>query len=129
MLLAVGTALLLDSVALVLFGEKQRGVPDVIPGVWQVAGAFIPWRRVLVFGVAVALTAAFLAFIQYTRPGRALRAIAQDRETAAAHGAAHHPQASFATLPWGEIAAAFLVQAVTTIFSREPIDEFPGRTL
>ena len=28
-------------------------------------------------------------------------------ETAAAHGAAHHPQASFATLPWGEIAAAF----------------------
>jgi branched-chain amino acid transport system permease protein len=86
MLLAVGTALLLDSVALVVFGEKQRGVPDVISGVWQVAGAFIPWRRVLVFFVAIALSAGFLAFIQYTRPGRALRAIAQDRETAAAHG-------------------------------------------
>ncbi len=86
MLLAVGTALLLDSVALVVFGEKQRGVPDVIPGVWQIGGAFLPWRRVLVFVVAVALSVGFLAFIQYTRPGRALRAIAQDRETAAAHG-------------------------------------------
>ena len=86
MLLAVGTALLLDSVALVMFGEKQRGVPDVIPGVLQFTGAFIPWRRVLVFGVAILLASGFLAFIQYTRPGRALRAIAQDRETAAAHG-------------------------------------------
>jgi branched-chain amino acid transport system permease protein len=86
MLLAVGTALLLDSVALVLFGEKQRGVPDVIAGVWQVAGAFIPYRRLLVFGVSIALAVGFLAFVQFTRPGRALRAIAQDRETAAAHG-------------------------------------------
>jgi branched-chain amino acid transport system permease protein len=78
--------LLLDSVALVVFGEKQRGVPDVVSGVWQFAGAYIPWRRVLVFFIAIALATGFLAFIQYTRPGRALRAIAQDRETAAAHG-------------------------------------------
>ncbi len=48
MLLAAGTALLLDSLSLALFGEKQRG--------------------------------------EYTRPGRALRAIAQDKETAALQG-------------------------------------------
>lgn len=86
MLLAVGTALLLDSLALVLFGEKQRGVPDVVSGIVQIGGAYVPMRRLLVFGVAVALTVAFLLFMQYTRPGRALRAIAQDREAAALQG-------------------------------------------
>jgi branched-chain amino acid transport system permease protein len=86
MLLAVGTALLLDSIALAVFGEKQRGVPDVIPGVVQLLGARIPARRLLNFGVAVALSAGFLAFMQYTRPGRALRAIAQDKEATVLQG-------------------------------------------
>jgi branched-chain amino acid transport system permease protein len=86
MLLAVGTALLLDSLALAFFGEKQRGVPDVVEGVISWAGTFIPARRLLTFGLALALAAGFLAFMTWTRPGRALRAIAQDREAAALHG-------------------------------------------
>ncbi|MBF6596220.1 MAG: branched-chain amino acid ABC transporter permease [Thermaceae bacterium] len=86
MLLAVGTALLLDSLALALFGEKQRGVPDVVSGVYHLAGAYIPARRLLIFAIAAVLTTAFIVFINYTRPGRALRAIAQDRETAALQG-------------------------------------------
>lgn len=86
MLLAVGTALLLDSLALVLFGEKQRGVPDVVPGVVEVFGAYVPLRRLLNFVASLLLAASFLAFLQYTRPGRALRAIAQDREATALQG-------------------------------------------
>lgn len=86
LLLAVGSALLLDSLALVLFGEKQRGVPDVVSGIFRVGDAYLPARRLLVFAVAVGLTAAFLLFMQYTRPGRALRAIAQDREAASLQG-------------------------------------------
>ncbi len=86
MLLAAGTALLLDSVALVVFGEKQRGVPPIVPGVYQVFGAFVPAGRVVIFGFALALIGAFLLFMQYTRPGRALRAVAQDREAAALMG-------------------------------------------
>jgi branched-chain amino acid transport system permease protein len=86
MLLAAGTALLLDSLALALFGEKQRGVSPVVSGVYEIFGAFVPAARALIFVLAVVLTGAFLLFIQYTRPGRALRAIAQDRETAALQG-------------------------------------------
>lgn len=86
MLLAAGTALMLDSLALVVFGEKVRGVPPVIPGVYQVLGAFVPVGRVLIFVIALGLIGAFLLFIQYTRPGRALRAIAQDKEAAALMG-------------------------------------------
>jgi branched-chain amino acid transport system permease protein len=86
MLLAAGTALLLDSLGLVVFGEKQRGVPPLVPGVYHVFGAFVPAGRVLIFFLAIVLVGAFLLFIQYTRPGRALRAIAQDREAAALMG-------------------------------------------
>src|SRR4051794_28248392 len=36
MLLAVGTALLLENLALFAFGEKQRGVPPVVSGVYRI---------------------------------------------------------------------------------------------
>ena len=74
MLLAVGTALLLENVALSIFGDKQRGVPETVSGVMQIAGAFLPYQRLEVFGVSVVLIAALLYFVQYTRTGRAMRA-------------------------------------------------------
>ncbi|HTD48120.1 MAG TPA: branched-chain amino acid ABC transporter permease [bacterium] len=86
MLLAAGTALLLDSLSLVVFGEKQRGVPPVAPGVYHVFNAFVPAGRVLIFVLTLGLIGAFLLFMQYTRPGRGLRAIAQDKEAAALMG-------------------------------------------
>lgn len=79
-LLAVGTALLLENVALFLFGEKERGVPDVFDGVLRIGDAFVPEGRLLVLGVSVALIFALLVFVQNTRTGRAMRAVAQDRE-------------------------------------------------
>ena len=82
MLLAVGTALLLENVALFLFGEKQRGVPETVSGVVQFAGAFLPYQRLEVFLVALVLILGLLYFVQYTRPGRAMRALAQDRDAA-----------------------------------------------
>ncbi|WIJ25806.1 branched-chain amino acid ABC transporter permease [Devosia sp. RR2S18] len=86
MLLAAGTALLLESLILLFFGEKQRGVPPVASGVFEIGGAFIPASRVLVFFVALAAIILFMMFMRYTRPGRALRAIAQDREVTALQG-------------------------------------------
>lgn len=80
MLLAMGTALLLENGALVTFGEKQRGVPEVVSGVLEIGDAFLPMGRLLVMGLAVLLIVALLLFVQYTRPGRAMRAVAQDKE-------------------------------------------------
>ncbi len=80
MLLAVGTALLLENLALFGFGEKQRGVPSIVGGVYRVGAAFLPAGRLLVVLIALALIVALLLFVQYTRPGRAMRALAQDRE-------------------------------------------------
>jgi branched-chain amino acid transport system permease protein len=80
MLLAVGTALLLESLALFAFGEKQRGVPPVVSGVYQIGSAYLPANRLMVMLVALALIVGLLLFVQYTRPGRAMRALAQDRQ-------------------------------------------------
>jgi branched-chain amino acid transport system permease protein len=80
MLLAVGTALLLENLALSLFGEKQRGVPPVVTGVYQVFGAYLPASRLVVLVLSALLVIGLLLFVQYTKPGRAMRAVAQDKE-------------------------------------------------
>ena len=80
MLLAVGTALLLENLALFMFGEKQRGVPPVVTGVYHVFGAYLPASRLLVLVLSALLVIGLLLFVQYTKPGRAMRAVAQDKE-------------------------------------------------
>jgi len=86
LLLAMGTAVLLESLALLVFGEKQRGVPPVVTGVFDVAGAFLPAGRALVLAAAALLIVLLMLFITYTRHGRALRALAQDRDATALQG-------------------------------------------
>jgi branched-chain amino acid transport system permease protein len=80
MLLAVGTALLLENLALSIFGEKQRGVPPVVTGVFRIGGAYLPAGRLLVMVLGLVLIIGLLLFVQYTKLGRAMRALAQDRE-------------------------------------------------
>lgn len=91
MLMAVGTALLLENLALTVFGEKQRGVPPVVDGAFifgDVAegGAILTHPNALVAALAIVAIVGLLAFVQYTRPGRALRAVAQDKEAARLQG-------------------------------------------
>ena len=86
MLLAAGTALLLESLILVAFGEKQRGMPPMVSGVYKLFGVYIPAGRAAVFLIALVAVVAFILFMQHTKPGRALRAIAQDKEVSALQG-------------------------------------------
>ena len=86
MLLAAGTALFLESVILLVFGEKHRGVPPVVSGVLQIGDAFLPYGRLLVMVLSAAMIVLFLGFMQFTRPGRAMRALAQDRVAAQLQG-------------------------------------------
>lgn len=83
MLLANGTALLLDSLFIIFFGEKHRGVKPVITGVLKLGdNIYIPYSRLLIIGISVLVIVAFILFMKYTRCGRGLRAMAQDREAA-----------------------------------------------
>ena len=89
MLLAAGIAFFLDAVILLLFGEKQRGVPKIIDGVlnWDFI-VVMPYDRILIGGLAIVMIAAFILFMQYSRAGRAMRALAQDKVAATLMGVA-----------------------------------------
>ncbi|MEZ0000290.1 branched-chain amino acid ABC transporter permease [Sinorhizobium fredii] len=82
MLLAAATAFFLDAVMLLLFGEKQRGVPKIISGVFVSERVILPYDRILVGVIAILMIAAFMLFMQHSKPGRAMRALAQDRVAA-----------------------------------------------
>jgi branched-chain amino acid transport system permease protein len=83
MLLAAGLAFLFDAIILLLFGEKQRGVPKIVNGVlnWDFR-LIMPYDRIAICALAILSVAAFILFMQYSRTGRALRALAQDRVAA-----------------------------------------------
>jgi len=83
MLLAAGIAFFLDAVILLIFGEKQRGVPKIVGGVfnWDMR-LIMPYDRILIGVLAIALIVGFIALMQYSKTGRAMRALAQDRVAA-----------------------------------------------
>jgi len=83
MLLAAGIAFFLDAVILLIFGEKQRGVPKIINGVfnWDMR-LIMPYDRILIFVLAIGIIVGFIAFMQLSKTGRAMRALAQDRVAA-----------------------------------------------
>jgi branched-chain amino acid transport system permease protein len=82
MLLAAATAFFFDAVILLIFGEKQRGVPKIVKGVFNDFGIILPYDRILVAVIAAFMIAAFILFMKFTKPGRAMRALAQDRVAA-----------------------------------------------
>ena len=82
MLLAAGVAYFLDAAILLMFGEKQRGVHKIVNGVLVWGDLILPWDRILVAGLAIVFIVAFILMMQFTKPGRAMRALAQDRVAA-----------------------------------------------
>lgn len=83
MLLAAGIAFFLDAIILLLFGEKQRGIPKIVDGVFNWDYRIImPYDRILIGVLAIAIIVMFIVFMQYSKSGRAMRALAQDRVAA-----------------------------------------------
>ena len=83
MLLAAGIAFFLDAVILLAFGEKQRGLPKIVDGVlnWDFV-IIMPYDRILIGALALAMVAVFILFMQHSKTGRAMRALAQDKVAA-----------------------------------------------
>ena len=89
MLLAAGIAFFLDAVILLVFGEKQRGIPKIIDGVFNWDFIIVmPYDRIVIGVIAILIIAAFILFMQYSRAGRAMRALAQDKVAATLMGVA-----------------------------------------
>ena len=100
MLLAAGIAFFLDAVTLLAFGEKQRGVPKIINGIFNYDNytMVMPYDKLLVGFLAILSIAAFILYMQYSKTGRAMRALAQDKIAAQLMGVdvAHYSMIGFA---------------------------------
>jgi branched-chain amino acid transport system permease protein len=83
---SIGFLLVLQSGAVLLFGVRAQNVPAVSRERLDIAGAVLTYDRFMVIAATIVLLAALWSFLRFTRFGRALRAVSQDREAAALQG-------------------------------------------
>ena len=86
LVIALGIAMLIGGLALLVFGEKDKSVSPVFSGIIKVLGATLSMERIVVIIMAIILMAALTLYIKFSKTGQAMRAVAQDREAAALQG-------------------------------------------
>ena len=82
MIATFGVAVALENAILLTFGGQPFAQPVHINGNFGSGGFTVPMQNVLIVVIAVALMALVAAFLRSTRNGRAIRAVAQNKEAA-----------------------------------------------
>ena len=91
---AIGMSFVLQNVGLLLIGPSPVNVPNVLPvgnlvgqgGLFELGGLQVTFGNVFVTVVTVPLLVGLMWFVRSTRQGKAMRAVAQDREAAGLMG-------------------------------------------
>ncbi|HHW14721.1 MAG TPA: branched-chain amino acid ABC transporter permease [Firmicutes bacterium] len=80
---AIGVSFLLENAGLLILKPDPRAFPEVIPlNVYDVGGIIVNNRQILILVVTVALMLLLQWVVRYTKIGKAMRAVANDREAA-----------------------------------------------
>jgi branched-chain amino acid transport system permease protein len=83
----IGLTIVLQNLAIYVFGGQQYSFPDTIgQQLYQFGPVTISSTQLFILGVAVVLMVALWLFIEHTKLGRAMRAVAENHETAALLG-------------------------------------------
>jgi branched-chain amino acid transport system permease protein len=85
-IIAMGLMWLLQSSAQLVFGKQPRGMQEVFQGTITVFNVHISDSRVIAGVISIVLVIAVYFFVYKTKQGRAMQAMAQDREAAALQG-------------------------------------------
>jgi branched-chain amino acid transport system permease protein len=87
---AIGVSFLLQDVVRMGWtaarGNWQIGTPDLYRGIISYGGAQIQYKHLIVMAIMVIIMFALSLYVNKTRTGKAMRAVAQDRTTAALMG-------------------------------------------
>lgn len=86
MILSLGLLLLIEGLALVIFGEREKGVQAVTTGVISIGGISFGAARLVVMVVSILLLLALFYFVGRVKIGQGMRALAQDAEAAYLQG-------------------------------------------
>ena len=80
---AIGVSFLLQSLAQIIFGSAPKMLMKLqIPGAWEIGPLRITYTTLLTLGVSVVVMAALTLFIKYSKTGRAMVAVSEDRDAA-----------------------------------------------
>jgi branched-chain amino acid transport system permease protein len=83
----IGLTIILQNLAIYVFGGQQFSFPETIhQALYQIGPVTVSSVQLFILGVAIALMVALWLFIERTKLGRAMRAVAENHETAALLG-------------------------------------------
>src|SRR5262249_56809472 len=78
-----GLSYILFNIILLTTGADSKNYSNPMPNVrWEIGGAVLRLREVLLWVIAIALMAALHYFVRRTKMGKAMQATAQDQEAA-----------------------------------------------
>jgi branched-chain amino acid transport system permease protein len=83
MITTIGVSYILFNIVLLTVGADSKNFPNPLPSIrYQIAGAVLDFRVILIWVIALLLMAGLYMFVQRSRIGKAMRATAQDAEAA-----------------------------------------------
>jgi branched-chain amino acid transport system permease protein len=83
MITTIGISYILFNVILLTVGADSKNFPNPLPPIrYQIGGAVLDFRVILIWVIALLLMAGLYMFVQRSRIGKAMRATAQDPEAA-----------------------------------------------
>jgi branched-chain amino acid transport system permease protein len=83
MITTIGVSYVLFNVVLLTLGTDSKNFPNPLPPItWEIGGAVLRLREVLIWVISLVLMGMLTWFVQFSRLGKAMRATAQDPEAA-----------------------------------------------
>lgn len=78
---ALAMSLFLENLALVLFGANPKSIPAIfnLPMI-ELGGAKLPGKALITLAIGLVIMASLQLFIKYTKLGKAMRAVPQDKQ-------------------------------------------------
>jgi len=83
---SLGVMWILQTIAITQFGVLDKKVPTVFPGIIKAMGISISAERLGAMIIGIVMVIGMYLVINHTKPGKALRAVAQDMEAASLQG-------------------------------------------
>ncbi len=80
---ALGVSIFLENAMMLTYGTKYRVYPKgILPDIrWSIGGASMTFMQLIVLLISFLMMAGLYSFVQYTRVGTAMRAVALDHDT------------------------------------------------
>lgn len=83
---SLGLVLIISGSGQLIFGTTTKGIPGPVSGGILVGGAFLTYERMLISAVSIGLILSLWVFLRHSVTGLAIRAVAEDPQTAAMQG-------------------------------------------